>query len=176
MCAIYDYCFLWWTHLYLYISKSWNLSFIVATLQLSHISSTSLSFFFLIFLQLFLTFIFQIFTLPQHFSYPYLFIFPLLLQPFSLPYLFISSLSSTLISFFLFSFIFLYFCLFLFTPSYYKFATNFSILYMVFPHKKRLSLSLSLNFLVDLFFIFIFFLHLCFRLIIFYILKNSTLG
>ena len=176
MCAIYDYCFLWWTHLYLYlylykyiyiyIFKSWSVTFIVATLQLSHISSTSLSFFFLIFLQLFLTFIFQIFTLPQHFSYPYLFIFPLLLQPFSLPYLFISSLSSTLISFFLFSFIFLYFCLFLFTPSYYKFATNFSILYMVFPHKKRLSLSLSLNFLVDLFY----FSCIYFRLIIFYII------
>ena len=118
------------------------------------------------FLELFLTFIFLIFTLLQSFSLPYHFISPLLLQSFSLPYFFISPLPSTLISFFLFPFIFLYFCLFLFTPSNYKFFTISSILCIVFPYKKKVP-SLSLNFLVDFF---LFFLHLYFRLIIFYIL------
>ena len=70
---------------------------------------------------------------------------------------------------FLFLFISLYFCLFIFTLSYYKFVTISSILYIVFPHnKKALSLSLSINFLVD--FYFLFFLHFYFRLIVFYIL------
>ena len=117
----------------------------------------------------------EIFTLLQPFSLPYHFISPLLLQSFSLLYFFISPLPSTLISFFIFPFIFLYFCLFLFTLSYYKFVTISSILYIVFPHKKKvpslslpLSLSPSLNFLVD--FYFLFFLHLYFMLIIFYIL------
>ena len=90
---------------------------------------------------------FLIFTLLQPFSLPYHFISPLL-QSFSLPYLFISPLPPTLISFFLFPFIFLYFCLFLFTPSYYKFVTSSSILCIVFPHQKKwfsLSLSLSLS-------------------------------
>ena len=101
-----------------------------------------------------------LFTLLQPFSFPYHFISPLLLHSFSLPYLFISPLPSTLISFFLFPFFFLYFCLFLFTSSYYKFVTVSSILCIVFPHKKKvpslsLSLSLSLNFLVDFFFIFL---------------------
>ena len=118
-------------------------------------------------------YLFLIFTLLQPFSLSYHFISPLLLQSFSLPYLFISTLPSTLISLFLFPFIFLYFCLFLFTPSYYKFVTISFILCKVFPHKKKrfplsLSLSLSLNFLVD--FYFLFFLHLYFKLIIFYII------
>ena len=96
---------------------------------------------------------FLIFTLLQPFSLPYH--FPLLFQSFSLPYLFISPLPSTLISFFLFPFIFLYVCLFLCTPSYYKFVTISYILCIVFPHKKKVpSLSPSLNFLVD-FFIFL---------------------
>ena len=91
------------------------------------------------------------------------------------PYLFISPLPSKLISFFLFLFIFLYFCLFLFTPFIYKFVDISSILCIIFPHKKKkkkrkgslsLSLSLSLKLLVD----FLFFLHICFRLIIFYTL------
>ena len=108
-----------------------------------------------------------IFTLLQPFSLPYHFISPLLLQFFSLPYLFIYPLPSILILFILFSLIVLYFYLFLFTPSYYKFVTISFILCIVFPHKKKKgSLSLSLNFLVDFFFP----LHLYFRLIIFYIL------
>ena len=90
-------------------------------------------------------FFFKIFILFQPFSLPYLFISPLLLQPVSLSYIFISSLPSTLISFFLFPFIFFYFCLFLFMSSYYKFITISSILCKVFPHKKRGSLSLSLS-------------------------------
>ena len=76
---------------------------------------------------------------------PYHFISPLLLQSFSLPYLFISPLPSILISFLLFPFIFLYFCLFLFTPSYYKFVTISSILCIVFPHQKKKKGSLSLS-------------------------------
>ena len=125
-------------YIYLYISKSWSVVFIVTTLQLSHVSINVIIFFLSNF-PIFLTFIFLIFTL---------------LQPFFLPYLFISSLPSTLISFFLFPFIFIYFCLFLFTHSYYIFVTISSILCIVFPYKKRFSLSLSLNFLVD-FFIFL---------------------
>ena len=110
---------------------------------------------------------FLIFTLLQPFSLPHLFIYSLLLQPFSLPYLFISPLPFKLISLFLFPLIFLYFCFFLFTPFYYKFVTISSILCIIFPHKKRLSLSLSQFFGG---FLFLFFLHLLFRLIIFYIL------
>ena len=132
--------------IYLYISKSWSIEFIVATLQLSHIS-IHVIIFFLLFLTnssiIVFNIFFLIFTLLQPFSLPYRFISPLL-QSFSLPYLFISPLPSTFISFFLFPFIFLYFCLFLFTPSYYKFVTIYSILCIVFPHKKkRFSLSLS---------------------------------
>ena len=112
----------------------------------------------------FLTFFFLIFTLLQPFFLPYHFISPLLLQFFSLPYLFISPLPFTLISFFIFPFIF-YFCLFLFTPFYYKFVTIFSILFIVFSHNKKDSLSLS-----NFWWIFLFFLHICFKLIIFYIL------
>ena len=117
---------------------------------------------------MFLTFIFLIFTLLQPFSLPYHFISPLLFKSFSLPYLFISPLRSTLISFSLFPFIFLYFCLFLFTPSYYKFVIITSILCIVFPHKKkkkRFPLSLPFSKFFGGFF---FFLHLYFRLIIFY--------
>ena len=70
---------------------------------------------------------FNIYTSPTFFL-PYLFISLLFLQPFSFPYLFMSSLPSTLISFFLFPFIFIYFCLFLFSPCYYEFVTISSIL------------------------------------------------
>ena len=73
---------------------------------------------------------FNIYT-SSTFPLPYLFISPLLLQPFSLPYFFISPLPSKLISFFLFPFIFLYFCFFLFTPSYYKFFAISSILQLI---------------------------------------------
>ena len=128
--------------LYLYISKSWTIVFIIVTLQLSYISViiSFLSNFPIIVFNIF----FLIFTLLQPFSFPYLFISPLLLQPFSLPYLFISPLPFKLISFFLYPFIFLYFCLFLFTPSYYKFVDISSILCVVFPHNKNVvSLSLS---------------------------------
>ena len=86
-----------------------------------------------------------LFTLLQPFSFPYHFISPLFFQFFSLPYLFISPLPSTLILFSIFPFIFLYFCLFLFTLSYYKFVTISFILCIVFPYKKKGSLSLSLS-------------------------------
>ena len=128
---------------------------------------------------MFLTFIFfNIYTSPTFLS-PLPFHLPttssILLPPLRFhlsPYLFISPLPSTLISFFLFPFIFLYFCLFLFTHFYYKFFTIYSILCIVFPHKKKrfpLSPSLSLSKFFGGF-LFLFFLHLYFRLIIFYIL------
>ena len=91
-------------------------------------------------------YLFLIFTFLQLFSLPYLFISPLLLQLFSLPYLFISPLPFSLIPFFFFPSSSFYFCLFLFTPSYYKFVIVFSILCIIFPHKKGcFSLSLSLS-------------------------------
>ena len=146
---------------------------------MSHISVYVIIFFLSNFpIIVFNIFFFLIFTLLQLFSFPYLFISPLLLQPFSLPYLFISPLPFKLISFFLYPFIFLYFCLFLFTPSYYKFVTISSILCVVFPHNKNvvsLSLSLSLSHFWRFFFKKIFLL-ICFRLNFFYILQNSTLG
>ena len=130
-------------------------------LQLSHISVHVIIFFLFNFPIIVFNIFFLIFTFLQHFFFPYLFISPILLQPFSLPYLFISSLllqpfslpylfisplPSTLISFFPFLFIFHYFCLFLFTPFYYKFVTISSILCIVFSHKKKvLSLSLFLS-------------------------------
>ena len=102
-------------------------------------------FLFNFFIIVFNIYFFKIFTILQPFSPPYLFISPLLLQLFSLSYIFISPLSSTLISFFLFPFIFLYFCLFLFTLSYYKFVIISSIICIVFSHQKNGSLSLSLS-------------------------------
>ena len=72
-------------------------------------------------------------------------------------YLFFSQLLSTLISHFLYPFIFLNFLLFLFPSSYYKFTILFSILYIVFSYTRL-------------------FLSHYFRLIIFSIIWNSTLG
>ena len=64
------------------------------------------------------------------------------------------------------------FCLFLFSLSYYKFVIFSFILCIVFSNKKVFSLSLSLNVLVDFYFL----LHLCFRLINFCVFRNSNLG
>ena len=90
---------------------------------------------------------FNIYPSPTFFSLSlsYNFISPLLLQSFSHPYLFITPLPFTLISFFLFPFVFLYFCLFLFTPSYYKFVTISSILHSFPSPKKKKNGSLSLS-------------------------------
>ena len=140
-------------YIYIYISRS--VAFIVVTLQLSHISIHVIIFFLSNFPIIVFNF-FLIFTLFQPFYLPYFFISPLLLQPFSLPYLFISSLPSTLISFFLFLFIFHYFCLLIHT-LYYKFVTIYFILCTVFPHNKKI-LSLShthTKFFVVFFFIFL---------------------
>ena len=118
-------------------------------LQLYHINIHVIIFFLSNFpIIVFNIYFFLIFIFLQLFSFPYIFISLLLLQPFSLPYLFISPLPSKLISLiFLFPFIFLYFCLFLFTPSYYKFVAISSILCIVFPHNKNIvSLSFSLIF------------------------------
>ena len=128
-------------YIYIYISKSWSVAFIVATLQLRHISVHII--------------IFYLFNFPIIVFNIYLFLIFKLLQPFSLPYLFISPLNSTLISFILFPFTFLYFCLFLFTPSNYKFVTISSILHIAIPHKNMLFLSLSLSQFFGGFFIFL---------------------
>ena len=61
-------------------------------------------------------------------------------------YLFISLLLSTLISLFLYPFIFLYFLLFLFPSSYYKFTIIFSIILIVFHIQNVISLFVSLVF------------------------------
>ena len=60
-------------------------------------------------------------------------------------------------------------CLFLSIPSYYKFVTFFHSLHSFLSQK---SLSLSLNVLVDFYFL----LHFRFRLINFCVFKNSNLG
>ena len=88
-------------HLYLYISKSWSVAFIVATLQSNHISVHVIIFFIFNFPIIFL-------TLLIHFFF-FLFFNIYTLNPFSFLYFYISSLPSTLISFFLCLFIFLYF-------------------------------------------------------------------
>ena len=68
------------------------------------------------------------------------------------------------------------FCLFIFTSSYYKFVILFSILCIIFPHKK-ISLSLSLSLSLSQYFLeYFFFLHLYFKLINFCVCYNSTLG
>ena len=137
-------------------------------------TSTSSYFFFFFFHFLIIIynfFLFHIYTSPT-FLPPLPFHLPTTSLTFlllSFSHLLISPLLSTLISFFIFPFIFLYFCLFLFTLFYYKFVTISFIPCIVFPYKKKgslslsLSLSLSHNFWVD--FYFLFFLHLCFRLI-----------
>ena len=70
-------------------------------------------------------------------------------------YLFFSQLLSTLISHFLYPFIFLNFLLFLFPSSYYKFTILFSILFIVFLHKKKKKKSyFSISFFFFLIFVF----------------------
>ena len=127
----------------LYISKSWSVAFIVSTLQLSHISVHLIIIFFpnfpIIVFNIYFLFYFNIYTFsnlspPLHFLLPTtLYINIILLLSLHLPLV----------------------CLFSFTLSYYKFVTIYSILCMVFFHKKKgsLSLSLSLSQFFDEFFI-----------------------
>ena len=68
-----------------------------------------------------------------------------------------------------FSFFLPLFCFFLSLPSYNKFVTLFHSLHSFLSQK---SLSLSLNVLVDFYFL----LHFRFRLINFCVFKNSNLG
>ena len=159
--------------IYFYISKSWSVTFIVATLQLSYISVhiiiIFLSNFPIIFFLTFTLFLKKyIFSLSPTSFYPYLFIFPLSTTlyinilfisplPFTLPFHLPTTLYINIILHL--PFFFFFFCPFLFTTSYYKFVILSSIFYNLFPHKKkRFPLSpppsLSLNFLVD-FFIFL---------------------
>ena len=121
-------------YLYLYISKSWSILFIITTLLLSHISGHII--------HQFSTFSLLFLTLFFHINFPtYCYTFSNFSPSF---YLFISPLLSTLISLFLYPFIFLYFWLFLFPYSYYKFTILSLILYIVFLHTKC-SFSLSLS-------------------------------
>ena len=156
----------------LYITKNWNVAFnaVALAFNAAHVKPRQhprhylFSFHFLI--TIFNIFFNFTFTLLQPFSLLYLFISPLLLQSLSFPHLLISPLPFTLISFFILPFIFLYFCLFLFTPSYYKFVTISFILCVVFPYtKKVLSLSLSLSLTHTIFgWIFIFYFSCIFAL------------
>ena len=148
------------TSLSIYISKSWSVAFIVVMFQLSHISVHVIIIllfnFPIIFFLTFTHFFKNIYTffnisISLAFSSPH----------YPLPYLFISPLPFTLISLFIFLFIFLFFCPFLFTTFYYKFITLFHFLH-TFPSQKKGSLSLALSIL---WWIFLFFFHLCFMLI-----------
>ena len=102
---------------------------------------------------------FLTFTFPPTFLIPFTFHLPTTLY---------------LISLFIFPFIFIYYVY----SSSYPPIINFSLSFLSytsmhnFPSQKRL--FLSLNFLVD--FYFLFFLHLYLRLLIFCIFKNSTLS
>ena len=140
---------------YLYISKSWSVAFVVATLQLSHISIHLI----IIFLSNFPIIVFNIYIFFNIYT------FSNLLTP--LPF----HLSTTLYINIIIplSLHLPLFCLFWFIQFYYKFVTIPSILCIVFSHKKC-SLSFSLththNLWVFYFYLFFyFFLHLCFRLI-----------
>ena len=123
--------------------------------------------FFLIFFFFTFSHFFKYLHFLQHFSIIYLFTSPL---PSTLTSLFISPLPFTL-PFHLSTTLYLnvtlhlslhlpFSCPFLFTPSYYKFVTLFHSLHAFSSQKKALSLSLSI-----FWWIFLFFLHLCFRLI-----------
>ena len=90
--------------------------------------------------------------LLNHISGPIIHVFPILSLIFNFFFFLISqitfSLLSTLISLFLYPFIFHYFWFFLFPSSYYKFTIFSPILCIVFLHTKSfffLSLSLSLS-------------------------------
>ena len=156
--SIYELHNIWHIHLYLYISKSWSVAFIVVMFQLSHISIHVIIILLFNFPIIFFFNIYSFFKkylhFLQHFYIPYLFISPLpFTLLFHLPttlYLNITLRFSLHLPFF--------FCPFLFTTFYYKFITLFHFLH-TFPSqkKKRFSLSPSLNFVVD-FFIFLSFL------------------
>ena len=141
----------YYCYLYLYISKSRNVAFVIATLLLKHINDYIIHQFSTF--SLFFQTLFFLLNFPTYY-YTFSNFSPLL-------YIFISPLLSILISFFLYHFIFFYFWLFLFPTSYYKFTILFLILHIVFPHTKcylSLSLSLSLSlFIFGGFFLFYFF-------------------
>ena len=161
--SIYELHNIWHIHLYLYISKSWSVAFIVVMFQLSHISIHVIIIllfnFPIIFFLTFTHFLKNIYTffnifISLTFSSPH----------YPLPYFFISPLPSTLISLFVFLFIFLSFFVLSYSQPFTINLSLSSIFYILFPHKKKKVLFLSLSiFLVD--FYFLFFLHLCFRLI-----------
>ena len=148
--------------IYIYISKSWSVEFIIPTLLLSHISShitylsKSWSVEFIVTMLMLnqvsshITYLFSIIFLLFFDSF-YLFInvvvygyifsnFPPSLLPF------ISPLLLTLISLFLFPLIILLFWLLLSLSSYYKFAKIFHSIHIL-SHQKVITLSLSHVFL-----------------------------
>ena len=124
---------------YPYISKSWSVVFIITAFQLSHVGVHLI----IIFISNFPIIVFNIYFFKNlHFFQPS----PSLTFS-SLSYLYINIILSLSLHHPLF-------CLFLFTPFYYKFVTIHSILCIFFSHKKRfsLSLSLALNFWVFIFY------------------------
>ena len=122
------------------ISKSWSVAFIITTLFLRHISDH----------------IIYLFPIYLHYFQP--------LLPF---YLFNSPLLSTLISFFIYLFLFFLFWLFLSPFYYYRYDILSHILYIFSHMKKVITLSLSLSLSLSHVFIFVwifYFLYLYFRL------------
>ena len=114
-------------HIYIYISKSWSITFIVATLLLRHISSHVTHLLPTLSLSLSQLFFFLLIFLT--YCYTFSNIFPSLL-PFHFP------TTNYLISLFFYPFNFLYFWLFLFSSSYYKFPILSHIRCIVFSHIK----------------------------------------
>ena len=127
VCNLYIY-------IYIYIHKRRSVSFILATLLLSHINDHvihSFSTFFLVFLIIFFLLISQLIVIL---SLTFLLLFTF------------SSLSTTIYLNIAFP-LSLYFLAFLIHSSYYKFTILFSILFIVFSHTKGyFSLFLSLSF------------------------------
>ena len=123
-------------HLYLYISKSWNVTFIVDTLQLNHISVHVIIFFIFNFPIIFLTLLIHFFFSFFKYLHSQTFLLPL-------PLHLLTTLYFNIIL--PLSLYFPLFCLFLFSHSYYKFVIFSFILCIVSLHKKSfLSLSLSI--------------------------------
>ena len=113
--------------IYLYLSKSWSISFLVTMFLLSHIIH-----------------LFSIFSLIFNFFFLIFQLFVILFLTFLLSFTFSSPTTNYLNITFPLSLYFPLFLFFLFSSSYYKFTILFSILLMVFSHTKC-SFSLFLS-------------------------------
>ena len=149
--SIYELHNIWYIHLYLYISKSWSVAFIVVMFQLSHISIHVIIIllfnFPIIFFLTFTHFLKNIYTffnifISLTFSSPH----------YPLPYFFISPLPSTLISLFVFLFIFLSFFVLSYSQPFTIYHSLPFFTYFSLTKKKGFSLSLALSILRWIFF------------------------